>query len=237
MVASQQPPKQSRQRTITNRERITVSCQCTCKESIKYLGGTLSADGKTDKELSRRIGLATADFKSLSKVWAHASISKGRKIQIYRACVQSVLMYGLTTVCLNVVEKRRLDGFHCRCLRKILRIPPSFYSRVPNSTVLSEAGLEKLSITLARRQLVYLGKVCRSPSNSPLRQSVFVGDGLDLRIDQIERARGRPRLNWPRSVMDQAVRLARSLNNLRGYMLDSKESKSAWERLVAQATL
>ena len=47
--------------------------------------------------------------------------------------------------------------FKARCLRSILGIPRSFISRVRNETVLQEAGTEKLSIILWRRQLLLLG--------------------------------------------------------------------------------
>ena len=118
------------------------------KSSIKYLGCLLSADGAIQSELSRRLGLAAADFKALCRVWAHASINRTRKLQIYKGCVESTLMYGLHTCWLNKSQRRRLDGFQARCLRRLLGILPSFLSHVPNKDVLSAAGTAPLSTTL-----------------------------------------------------------------------------------------
>ena len=48
--------------------------------SMVYLGGLLVSDGKADSEISRRIGMAIGDFKSLQRFWGHARISRKRKL-------------------------------------------------------------------------------------------------------------------------------------------------------------
>ena len=95
------------------------------KESMVYLGGLLHSDGKADHELSRRIGLAAADFKSLARVWTRSSLSRARKLGIFESCVLSVLVYGSKTAWFGAVARRRLDGFHARCLRKNMGMPPA----------------------------------------------------------------------------------------------------------------
>ena len=39
------------------------------KNSMVYLGGLLHSGGRPEHELSRRLGLANADFRTLSRVW------------------------------------------------------------------------------------------------------------------------------------------------------------------------
>jgi hypothetical protein len=39
------------------------------KGSLKYLGATIYADGRADYEISRKIGIARADFNQLQKLW------------------------------------------------------------------------------------------------------------------------------------------------------------------------
>ena len=92
------------------------------KSSMKYLGSVLSSNRRMHLELSCRIGLAMADFKCLKQVWSHANLSTKRKLQIFTACIESKLLYGLQTAWLSVVERRRLDGFQARCLRQVLWI-------------------------------------------------------------------------------------------------------------------
>ena len=67
------------------------------KESIKYLGALISADGCIQSELNRRIGMALADFRILSIIWSHASVTIHVKYRIYMTCIVSKLLYGLQT--------------------------------------------------------------------------------------------------------------------------------------------
>ena len=103
------------------------------KDSMVYLGSILSADGRIQSELNRRIGSAGQAFNELERLWKHANVSVTRKLEIFESCVISRLMYGLQTCWLNEAELSRLDAYYCKCLRRILKIPPSFESRVPNA--------------------------------------------------------------------------------------------------------
>ena len=49
------------------------------KASIIYLGASFSADGGIDAELGRRLGLADAEFRKLSQVWRHTSLTARNK--------------------------------------------------------------------------------------------------------------------------------------------------------------
>ena len=94
------------------------------KERMVYLGSFLAADGRISSELNRRLGLARHDFETLKTIWSHSALSTSRKIVIFDACVMSKLLYALYTACLNQAERRRIDGFHARCLRTILKVAP-----------------------------------------------------------------------------------------------------------------
>ena len=86
-----------------------------------------------------------------------------RRLQIFNAVIPPQLMYGLSSAWLTVAEKRRLDGFQARCLRKVLRIAPPFISRVSNKTVLNKANEKPFSSSLLKQQLILYGKVARTP--------------------------------------------------------------------------
>ena len=92
---------------------------------------------------------------------------------MFGACVVLKLMYGLHTGWLSKGARRRLDGFQARCLRRILRIPPAFVSRVSNEQVRQQAGGQtKVSLMLLRCQLRLLGRIARS-QGGVLRDVVF----------------------------------------------------------------
>ena len=113
---------------------------------MEYLGSALSADGSSGKEPSRRISMAKARFLEITTVWKHSSLGRRRKLQIYTALVETKLLYSLATLCLNVAERRRLDGFQNQCIRQVLGIKPSFVSRVSNHDVLQQANMSLLPV-------------------------------------------------------------------------------------------
>jgi len=169
--------------------------------SLFYLGGLLTAAGRADSEVSRRIGAAAGDFRALQRMWGHAGISTPRKLQLFQALVASKLMYGLSTMWLVTAQARRTDRFYARCLRRILRIPASFVSRVSNKTVLQRAGVNAMSEQVLFRQLVLMGEVALSTEGSPLRRDVFVDSSLRPQVGRYIRRIGRPRQEWTTEVL------------------------------------
>ena len=168
---------------------------------LVYLGGLLSENGCWDSELSRKIGTAIADFKQLRQLWNHANVTRSKKLPYFDAFIVSRLTYGLSTVWMVTCHRRRLDGFHARCLRRILGIPPAFVSRVSNQVVFQRAGVKPLSEQLLKRQLLVLGRVACSPAGGPLRRDTFVVELLQPQIGRFVPKVGRPRQDWTAEVL------------------------------------
>ena len=171
------------------------------KTSMKYFGSLLTNDGSIGAELNRRLGLARADFRKLQTVWSHANLSSRRKVRIFDACIATKLLYGLASACLTQAERRRLAGFHARCIRKIIGVVPSYYSRVPNSTVLLRARTCCLSRRLLREQCLLFGKIAKHPDTDPVRYAIFLPNTTDLRPSGAPRKVGRPRMQWSTSIL------------------------------------
>ena len=219
-------------------DMMAVRChpQVTCsrgvdmeqKSSLTYLGALLDESGRIHSELSRRLGMATADYKALAAVWGHANVSHQAKYRIYMACIAAKLLYGLQSAWLTQVQRKKLDAFHARCLRKILRVPHSYYSRVSNKTVLGMVHSFPLSRFLLEQQLLLFGKIYRRPLEDVSRRLVFNGPSDELRISTFKRARGRPRLNWAAEVRAHAVEAAGTTSRLR----ESLGDHDAWRKIV-----
>jgi len=76
-----------------------------------------------DADVERRITKASQAFGALKKtVFRDKNLTLSTKRKIYQACVLSVLLYGAE--CWIPLKKhiRKLNTFHNRCLRTILRI-------------------------------------------------------------------------------------------------------------------
>ena len=171
------------------------------QRSLHYLGALIGGDGRTDSEVSRKLGLAKADFNRLQRLWGHTAVSQQEKIRFLDALVMSRLQYGLSTVWLVTAQRRRLDGFYARCLRRILRIAPAYISRISNARVFSNAGRRPFSHQLLKHQLLLLRKVAISPAGGPLRQDTFADSSLQPQMGRFVRRVGRPRQDWTTQLM------------------------------------
>jgi len=177
------------------------------RESMEYLGASLHGDGSVHQEVVRRIAHAKADFKALSCVWSRSALVWKEKVHIFSSLVESKLLYSLTGVVLTRALERKLNGFQNRCLRQILGIAPSYISRISNATVLSKSGHTRATDILRKRRLQFFGKILRSPTGHPLRDSCFAPDSWTPAVDRYVRRVGRPCKEWVTEVMRDSVQL------------------------------
>ena len=168
------------------------------KEAV-YLGGLLSSEGRATREVCRRIGEGSQSFRTLSRVWSHSGISQWRKIEIYMTTVISKVLYSLDSLWLVQSDRQWQDAFHCRCLRKMLRIPCSYLSRISNEEVLGVACQQRLSTLLQERQVQQYKRIAHLTNDSLVRQVVCNSSGEPMEW-HCRRGRGRPRQMWSQSV-------------------------------------
>ena len=65
-----------------------------------YLGVKISADGRMEGELDRRIGSAMSSFRSLKKnVFGNRELSWKTKVEVYNAVVVPMMRYGCESLC------------------------------------------------------------------------------------------------------------------------------------------
>ena len=127
-------------------------------------------------------------------------------------------------------QRRKLDGFQCRCLRRIVGILSLYWSRISNKDIRQRYGAIRFSFLLLEQQMIYFGKLFRSPESSLLRKLVFEGTSLELKKLHSKRRRGRPRSSWMNEVLYKGLALARNESNLISYLADEK----AWKERVRE---
>jgi len=171
------------------------------KRDIIYLGGLISCDGRCARELSRRIGEGHSIFKILSRLWSHSGITLTRKVLLFNACVMSEVLYSLESVWLLKADKMRLDAFQCYCMRRILRIAPSFISRVTNVDVLGRARVQRFSTLIEDRQRKLYHKIQWHVPSAFSKMLVCDYFGQP-KMWFGRRGRGRPRQIWAKRVHD-----------------------------------
>ena len=170
-----------------------------CVREAVYLGGLITCDGRATREISRRLGESSRTFDQLQQVWKHAAITTRRKIEIYKYCVVAKLLYSLDSLWLVQVDRRRLDAFHCRCLRRMLRIPHAYYSRVSNHDVLARAMEGKLSDALLKCQVRRYCQIQSLAAGSLVKRVVCNDHGAPIAWAS-RRCRGRSRQRWASEV-------------------------------------
>ena len=191
---------------------------------------TLSADGSVSHEVARRIGIARSDFASLKRVWRRSGLSCRRKLSIFGALIESKVLYGLATCCLNVSQQRRLNGFQCRCLRDILGIAPAYFSRISNKEVLSRAHCRPLTDTLLDQQLGILGRALRASPSAPIRSCAFVAETDWPLVAHYVRRVGRPRKEWAPTILCAA----HSRNSTRSSPHQLARDAATWRQQMFQ---
>ena len=84
-----------------------------------YLGSLITNDGSSSRDITSRIAKAASAMCRLSNPLFHQHrISIRTKINMYRALVVSVLLYGSEAWATTLADRRRLDVFDMRCQTK-----------------------------------------------------------------------------------------------------------------------
>ena len=94
---------------ISNKEVVLV-------HSITYLGSLITNDGSSSRDITSHIAKgASAMYHLPNPLFRKHRISIRTKINMYRALVVSVLLYGSETLTTTLADRRRLDVIDMRC--------------------------------------------------------------------------------------------------------------------------
>ena len=128
--------------------------------NFKYLGSTVTADNRADREIACRIQSASASFGKLEKkLWNRPGIRLDTKCKVYKAVVQPALLYSTETYTLYRDQIRRLEAVQQIHLWRIMKV--KWYNYVSDAEVLRRSGTESIEATLAVSQLRWTGHVIR----------------------------------------------------------------------------
>src|SRR3984885_7608136 len=172
-----------------------------------YLGGLLTEDGQCTKDIKRRIGLASAMFGTLGRMWKSRSLSTKTKVKIYGALVIPVLLYGSECWCLRKEDERRLLVAEMSWLRRM--IGRSRRERIRNEVTRQELGHESRMTEKRRPATVLYGHV----------------DGV--------RSRGRQRKTWLENVKEDLRAQGMDMREA----MDKIRNRTVWRSCVKASSL
>ncbi|CAH1239246.1 OIT3 [Branchiostoma lanceolatum] len=193
-------------------------------QRFNYLGSVITLDCKSDQDVKRRLGIASAAFASLDRVWRSKHLSRTVKLKIYNTLVLSVLLYGAESWTLTKALRLKLDSFDTRCLRKIEGF--RWQDHVTNEVVRRTTNQVPVSQKIIKHQLTFLGHTSRATPTQEVVKLVSAAPDPTWR-----RPRGRPRSRWE----DQVFTVLDTLGVSRADWRALAENRTSWREMSAAA--
>ena len=134
----------------------------------KYLGSWLFS---SEKDFKVRKDLAWRAIIRLFRIWKADHISREIKVNLFRATVESILLYNATTWTMTKTLEKSLDGAYTKLLRYALNI--KWTDHITNKILYGD--LSPVSVRLRERRLIFAGHCWRSSESArqPISDLLF----------------------------------------------------------------
>ena len=173
---------------------------------FKYLGGWMAS---SEKDFEIRKAMAWSACNKLKLIWS-SNLSRNMKIRLFRATVESVLLYNSETWTINKSLRRKIDGCYTRMLRMALDI--SWQAKISNIDLYQK--MPPVSQIIRERRLKLSGHLVRH--DNELAHNLVLWEPTRGR-----RNRGRQPVKYT-DVLKQDTGLE-SMDELRTAMMDRDE--------------
>ena len=88
-----------------------------------FLGSKISADGDCSHEIKRGLLLGRKAMTNVESILKSRDITLSTKVQVVKAMVFPVVMYGCESWTIKKAEHWRIEAFELWCWRRLLRVP------------------------------------------------------------------------------------------------------------------
>jgi Reverse transcriptase (RNA-dependent DNA polymerase) len=166
-------------------------------DSFCYLGDMLSAGGGAEEAVRCRVRCAWGKFKELLPIITSRGTSLIVKGKIYKACVQTVMIYGSETWAMKVEDSHKLERTEASMMRWMCGV--SLKKRLPTEELRRRLNIDCVSDVVRRGRLRWFGHVER-------KDSEWVKKCMDFKVDGCV-GRGRPKKTWLECVNADMIKL------------------------------
>ena len=88
-----------------------------------FLGSKITAVGDCSHEIKKHLLLGRKAMTNLNNILKSRDITLSTKVQLVKAMVFPVVMYGCESWTIKKAEHSRIDAFELWCWRRLLRVP------------------------------------------------------------------------------------------------------------------
>jgi len=169
-----------------------------CVSKFCYLGDMIGSSGGAEEASKARVRSAWCKFRELTPILTSRGASLKVKGKIYRACVQSVMLYGSETWAMKVEDMTRLERTERMMVRWMCGV--SLRDGKSSEELRKRLGIEGVADMVTRGRLRWFGHVERKLEDD------WVSKCRNLESKGV-RGVGRGRKTWDECVRADMVRL------------------------------
>ena len=169
-----------------------------CVDKFCYLGDMLGCGGGAEDATRTRVKCAWGKFRELTPILTLRGMSLKMKGKIYRACVQSVMVYGSETWAVKVSDMQQLERTERMMVRWMCGV--SLKDRKTSQELLDRLAIVGVAERVRRGRLRWFGHVERKKADD------WVSKCRELDVEG-QRGRGRGKKTWRESVDEDMARL------------------------------
>ena len=159
-----------------------------------FLSSKITADSDCSHEIKRPFLLGRKAMTNLDSILKSRDITLLTKVQVVKAVVFPVAMYGCESWAIKKAEHQRIDAFKLWCWWRHLRVP--WTTRRSNQSILKKINPEySLEGLVLKLKLQYFGHLIQRADS--LGKTLMVGNKTEGK-----KRRGRQRMRWSDSITD-----------------------------------
>ena len=133
-------------------------------ERLYFGGSKITADGDCSHEIKRHLLLGRKAMANLDSILKSRDIALPTKVNLVKAMVFPVVMYGCKSWTIKTAHFQRIDAFERWCWRRLLRVP--WTSRRSNQSILKEINPEySLERLMLKLKLWYFGHLMQTANS------------------------------------------------------------------------
>ena len=158
-----------------------------------FLGSKITADGECSHEIKRCLLFGRKIMTNIDSILKSRDITLSTKVQLVKAMVFPVVIYGCESWTIKKAECWRIDDFELWCWRRLLRVP--WTARRSNQSILKEISSGcSLEAVMLKLKLQYFGHLMWRVDS--FEKTLMLG-----RIGG-RRRRGQQRMRWLDGITD-----------------------------------